>query len=782
MASTAGYAQKCAYTISGHVLDRLYKQPLSEVLVYIADDTARAGMDTGLLAHRHILAYQGTRTDTSGYFSLGEVCAGRYIISYEAPGYKTVSFVIDIPGNKSLDISLSADSHALNEIIVNGQKELVKDLHTVTAIELKGTALLETRGQSLGESLKSLPGLNSIQTGPSLSKPVIHGLHSNRVLILNNGVRQEGQQWGSEHAPEIDPFVSEDITVIKGAASIRYGSDAIAGVVLLDPPAMLQIPGLRGDVYLVGASNGRMGTFSADLEGMIGKGFLSRLTWRVQGTLKGAGNFSTADYYLVNTGMQEKDFSVSAAYKVKGWESNLFFSSYSTKIGIYAGSHVGNINDLYAAFTRARPLTPDSFYYRIDRSYQTVNHNILKISEIKQFEGTSRIEANFSYQADLRNEYDIDRPYSTNPAVLNAPQISFRLNTIMADFIYVKDQGQGFSSSLGVVGSTQGNRYQGLRYLIPNFRNYGGGAFAIEKWQRDRLVLESGLRYDYKWFQVYREDLSALKIFTSTYYYKNPTATIGATYRFNPSFHANINFGTAWRAPSINELFIEGIHLSAASYEIGDSSLRSERSYNTSLSLNYHTRLFDVIADLYDNEINHFIFASPTLQPVTLITGTYPSFKYVQTDASLHGIDLSGQLNVLRSVSIYSKSSIVRGWNKNIDDWLIFMPADRFQNGVSLHADSIGKHIKAPHISFENLTVLRQTRVPPKSDYVAPPSGYSIFNANIGCSIPHGKQALSLDIGIQNFTNVAYRDYLNRFRYYADDLGVNFIIRAKFSF
>ena len=110
------------------------------------------------------------------------------------------------------------------------------------------------------------------------------------------------------------------------------------------------------------------------------------------------------------------------------------------------------------------------------------------------------------------------------------------------------------------------------------------------------------------------------------------------------------------------------------------------------------------------------------------------------------------------------------------------MPADRFQNGLSYHINSIGKHIKSPYITVENVTVLRQTRVPPSSDYVAPPPGYSLFNANIGCTIPCGRQSLNLDFGVQNFTNVAYRDYLNRFRYYADDLGINFIIRAKFSF
>jgi iron complex outermembrane receptor protein len=752
----------CTFSVSGKVYDKS-GQPVPGAIVRLFPDST------------------GTAADAYGAYLFTGVCAGQHIIACDETGYNGQRFSVNIRDSiTTQDFHLAADVGLLHEVVVAAQRH--NEIATATRQDISGLQLLQTRGSTLGESLKSITGLNSIQTGPSLSKPVIHGLHSNRVLILNNGVRQEGQQWGSEHAPEVDPFVAENITVIKGAASIRYGSDAIAGVVLLDAPPLPSQPGIRGDIYSVGASNGRMGTFSATLEGMAGKGLLKGLGWRVQGTLKRAGNFRTADYYLANTGLAEGDLSAAARYEFKGWDTRLFLSSYNTKIGIFAGSHVGNVADLNAAFVRSRPLTPDSFYYGIGRSYQTVNHQLVRLTEVKRINERNRIEANVTYQTDLRNEYDIDVPYSTNPDVFNAPQISFRLNTTTADFTYIAQQGTGFSGTFGVMGSTQSNVFKGLRYLVPNFRNYGGGAFAIEKWQHNRLLLEAGLRYDYEWLQVYLLNNNTLQTYHSTYTYQNPTATAGATYRFNNALHANLNFGTAWRAPSINELYIRGIHLSAASYEIGDSSLQSERSYNTSLSVHYHRSPLELTVDLYDNEINNFIYAQPTLKPVTLVTGTYPAFQYVQTDARLRGADINAQLQVLRHFTLSSKTSIVRGWNKSLNDWLIFMPADRFQNGIAYSLDSIGHRIRSPYISLENVLVPTQSRVPPNSDYVAPPAGYSIFNANVGCAIPLGSHLLHTDFGVQNLTNVTYRDYLNRFRYYADDLGINFILRLKLSF
>src|SRR5690606_17610964 len=193
--------------------------------------------------------------------------------------------------------------------------------------------LNQSRGKSLGESLKSIAGVTSLNTGNNVSKPVIHGLHSDRVLVLNNGIRQEGQQWGSEHAPEIDPFIAKNISVIKGAESIRYGANAIAGVVLVEPHQLRDSAGINGELNTVGASNGKSGVASAMLEGNIGK--LKGLSWRLQGTTKQSGNIHTPDYFMKNTGVKEQNFSWALGFNQPKYGLKLFYSQFNSDIGIF---------------------------------------------------------------------------------------------------------------------------------------------------------------------------------------------------------------------------------------------------------------------------------------------------------------------------------------------------------------------------------------------------------------------------------------------------------------
>ncbi|HEY0271623.1 MAG TPA: TonB-dependent receptor [Chitinophaga sp.] len=668
---------------------------------------------------------------------------------------------------------------ALREVIIQGAAPAPKPIATATQEDIKGVQLFQTRGNSLGESLKSIPGLNSIQTGPSISKPVIHGLHSNRVLILNNGVRQEGQQWGSEHAPEIDPFTADHISVIEGAASIRYGSDAVAGVVLLEPKALPDTL-LGGTLDLVGASNGRMGAVSAMLEG-AGRHALEGLQWRVQGTLKKAGNFKTAHYFMENTGLTEGDYSGTLAYHRKQYGLSVYYSAYNTKLGIFSGSHVGNLQDLDSAFARPRPITPSYFSYKIGRSYQQIHHDLLKANGYYDFKNGGKFEVIFARQKDLRQEYDIDYPYSDDPAVLNAPQISFQIITHTADLLYHFPAMGRFNTLVGISGSTQGNVFSGQRYLVPNFRNYGGGAYAIEKYTQGKLTLEAGLRYDYRWLRVYRRDETNLYLYQNTHTYANVTATGGATYHFSERFSLNANVGTAWRAPSVNELYINGIHLSAASYEKGDSTLQSEHSINSTLSARYTGPKLFAQLNLYDNEINNYIYAKPLLQDIHIISGTYPLFQYTQQNVRLRGFDAEVDYDFLRHFTLVSKTSIVRGFNKTIHDYLIFMPADRFDNQLKYAFTGSSTWLK-PYLSLQYVYVAKQTRVPPNSDYVPPPAAYGLWNTSLGSDIALGKRVLRADLTVNNLTNVAYRDYLNRFRYYTDDLGRSVVLRLSTSF
>ncbi len=768
MIAIASNAQPpCAINLSGTVQDGTQKLPGAAVFIKGTDSTS--GADTAVIA------------DANGFFSIRNLCAGRYHVRISYVEHDTLQQILLIQQDTAIAFALYKKSNQLANVTVTTNAAQRRDqISTLANTDIKGEQLFQTRGATLGESLKGIAGLNSVQTGPSISKPVIHGLHSNRVLILNNGVRQEGQQWGAEHAPEIDPFIASKITVIKGAASVRYGSDALVGVVLLEPQPLAPKKLLEGEVNIVGATNGKMGVASAMLQGKFGKKS-EGLSWRAQGTVKRAGNFRAADYYLENTGLSEGDFSLSTSYQRKYYGIDIYYSEFHNKIGIFSGSHVGNVKDLDSAFARKVPITPSYFTYKIDRTYQNVTHDLLKADAHYNFTNGAKIEAVFASQKNLRQEYDIDYPYSTDPAVLNAPQISFQIKTQTLDLIYGQAHKNNFEGSFGINSETQGNVFKGIRYLVPNFRNYSAGIFGIEKWTKNNLTFEAGARYDYRWLRSYFLNNNSLQTYSNTTQYNNATATVGASYRFSNQFSINGNIGSAWRAPSISELYINGIHLSAASYERGDSTLKSERSYNFTLSGKYESDKLGGEIVLYDNIINNFIYAKPSLQPITLISGTYPYFKYTQANVDLKGADVDITYKPVKQLSVESKTSLLWAWNKTEKDYLIFMPANRFDNTLKYTAEKI-MGVTNAYISLQNISVAKQNRVPPNSDYVPPPAGYSLFNANIGFTKMFGKKALNIDLGAYNLTNVSYRDYLNRFRYYTDDLGLNIVLKTQFSF
>jgi len=752
--------QSCNYKITGTVTDA-QRHAVPGAVIRIEADSSK-----------------GDVTDTGGVFTVRNVCAGHNVLTCHADGFTTAVAHIDVSNDSRIEFTLSADKNQLHEVVVNGVR--MQDLHTVAHTELKGLQLLQSRGKSLGEALKQLPGLNAIQNGPTIAKPVIHGLHSNRVLILNNGIRQEGQQWGSEHAPEIDPFVANRVSVVKGAASVRYGADAIGGVVLLDPDPLPSKKGVAGDVYAIGQTNGQMGTTSATLQGKVGEK-PGGLGWRVQGTLKRAGNFRTPDYYLKNTGLAEEDGSATLGYKKNGFEVSAYYSVYHTKNGIFEGSHAGNIADLMAALTRDKPATQSYFSYDIARSYQEIYHDLAKVSASYRFANEGKLEFNGARQKDLRDEYDISLPYTLSEELKRKPQVSFQLKTHSGELVYTQPTRNRFSGNIGLAGNTQGNVFRGIRYLIPNFRTYTGGAFAIERYSLEKVTFEAGARYDYRWQRVYQRDPVTLRTYNTTLTFSNATATGGIIYHPVARLTLTGNVGTAWRAPSVNELYIHGVHFSDATYQDGDSTLKSERAVNSGITAAWAGKKLRGEVDVYYNHIGNYIYETPQSQPVTLLSGTFPAFRFTQDNVGIHGLDASVQYDVVKHVTLQSRATLVRGYNYTAKDWLIYMPADRYENGITFNLHELG-FMDEPYVSVENVTVLTQTRVPPGLDFAAPPKGYSLLNASAGFAAHTGRHKWQFDFTAANITNTRYRDYLDKFRYYADNIGINFIVKCKYSF
>ena len=660
------------------------------------------------------------------------------------------------------------------EVIVIGKKEQRREIVSLPQTEIIGKELDRTRGASLGEALKNIPGVYTLQSGPSIFKPVIHGLHSNRILIINNGVRQEGQQWGSEHAPEIDPFVATKLSVIKGPASIRYGSDAIGGVILVEPAPLPTAVGVDGEVNLVGASNSKMGVSSGIVQGAFGKK-LTGLSWRTQSTFRRAGNSETPHYYLENTGFKEIDFSETVSYVKKNYGVELYYSEFNTKLGIFSGTHAETLPDLIAAINRPRPITPSYFSYKIDRPYQQVKHEFFKVGAFLKLKNDNRIELQFARQHNVRSEYDyLPLTGQTNP------ELYLSLVTHSLDLTYKHKIKKNISGTVGFNGISQGNvrKYQ---LLIPNFRNYGAGIFMIEKWTKNRLTIEAGIRYDYRWLRAYMLDNTTAKEITPTFQFKNFTETVGALYHLTEIISWSINAGTAWRAPTVNELLSNGVHQSAVSYEIGNANLKSERAYNFSTSINYQGKKISGEIGFYNNSINGYIYLKPDLTFIHTIRGAYPAYTYTQVKAIFRGVDFSATCKISNSFSITSKLSLLFARNTTILDYLILVPANRLENILKYALGDKGK-LKQACVSISTLFVAKQTRVPANSDYASPPVGYTLLNADLWFSILVKQQHISISMSATNILNVAYRDYMDRFRYFNDEPGRNFTLRLKIPF
>ncbi|HEU4718363.1 MAG TPA: TonB-dependent receptor, partial [Bacteroidia bacterium] len=480
--------QNCDAVFSGKIMCSLHHEPVGFAVVYLSDIN------------------RGATASDSGYFRIEGICPGDHHVRISFVGFITIDTSLYIPQQKQVvfDMLPSGD---LKVFDVRDHKIKNQDVVSLQRNDLAGKDIEQTRGLTLAESLKSITGMNSIQTGPSISKPMIHGMYGNRVLIMNNGIRMEGQNWGADHAPEIDPFVAAKLSVIKGAASIRYGPDAIAGVVLVEPKAMPAARCLRGDINLVGASNGRSGATSGMMEGAFGKKFTG-LSWRVQGTMRQAGSFSTPHYYLTNTALKENDYSGSLVYSHANFGAKVFYSSFNSTIGIYSGSHVGNLSDLLFLFNSPQPVVPSVFSYDIKRGYQVVHHNTIKAEGFIDLKKAGKLTYTFARQENKRSEFSEDVSYNQSIVDQNIPDSYFQLITHTSDLIWEHKPVHHITGSIGLSYITQGNVYKGLdfRALLPNYRNYGGGAFALEKWNSEKLTLEAGIRFDYLWMRTYTED------------------------------------------------------------------------------------------------------------------------------------------------------------------------------------------------------------------------------------------------------------------------------------
>jgi iron complex outermembrane receptor protein len=753
----SGFSQTtnpCSYVLSGRIIDLDDGKELDGTFVILKE------------------SQQTQITNAHGAFKFPGLCAGIHELVVQHVGCRDTVISIDLKKDQKLTIKLPHSAVELDEIdVMDKQPDMVK---SQTVNDIKDKELDQTRGQSLGESLKLISGVTTLNTGSTISKPMIHGMQGYRILILNNGIRQEGQQWGNEHAPEIDPFIAQKLSVIKGANAVRYGSDAMAGVILVEPNDLPDTAAVTGEVNLVGMSNGQAGVASGILQGYFDR--LKGLSWRVQGTYKKGGNIQTPTYYLKNTGVEEMNYSYTLGYHRKNIGVEAYYSQFNTKVGIFTGAHIGNLTDLKAAFNSAKPQDSlASFSYDIGRPYQDVSHELAKAKVHIHLAPRWLMNVQYAYQYNIRKEFDKTPPRSTGYVDPNKPDLDYRITSQTAELVLEHLNIKSFRGQFGGSYMNQKNVYLG-RFFIPNFLNNTFGAFATERYVRQHIELEAGIRYDQKNLRSYYYIGNALQ--SPELNFHNISWNVGSIIKPKENLNIFINAGSAWRAPAPNELYSNGLHQGLGSIERGNASLKTEQVYNITATGLYQTPRYTLEITAYHNQFSNFIYLNPGTQPELTIKGAYPVFNYMQADARISGIDGKASAEFFKHAQLTAKAMILRAWNYSISDYLVYMPSDRYSLDAKAFTD-LSKSVREAYVQIGYQYITKQWRVPDSTDFAPPPKAYGLLSAEIGASFRFGKQRLNISLAATNLLNAQYRDYLDRFRYFANSQGRNFTVRIK---
>jgi iron complex outermembrane receptor protein len=748
----------------------------------------------------------GQMSDATGKFLFKGLCAGDYVVKVQILGYEELSITLRIAGNINRAIHLKEVATQLDEVVIHHDAEHTESATNFT--ELDERKLSERAGKSLGEVMRDMTGVNSIQSGPGIFKPVIHGVHSQRILILNHGIRQEGQQWGAEHAPEIDPFVASNVVVVKDASAIKYGPDALGGTIIVNPAELPEEGGITGTLHTILQSNGGSGTLSGTIEGGIGG--RSGWGWRVQGTAKGAGDYHAAKYALTNTGVREGNFSLATGYHAEKAGFDVFFSRFQSELGILKGTAISNLDDLSNAMQREEPLYTSSFSYAIAAPRQTVSHNLLKLTGHHQTaKGEWRVK--YGLQQNNRKEYDLRMG-----DLENIPAMNLRLTTHTLDAEWETLHTGPATHTFGVNLMSQNNvNIPGTQRIpfIPNFFTFNSGAFGFTKIALDSWTVDVGARYDFRYYNVKGYD------FRNTYYetsfhFNNVSAMLGATRQLRDKQSLRVSVSSAWRPPHVAELFSLGTHQSAAAIEYGlllnDSTneimdldqvkFRTEQAVKSVVTYQIDWRKWSFLVSPFANYIFHYTYLRPT--GVTQNSrGTYPYFRYTQTDALFAGADLSVVLQATHHLKVTGNASLLWASDVSNHDYLVYVPPNRFDLGVryekpvlvfgkNFYAETkvrlVAEQNRAPRVvTIQEIqeSILSGSNPfandPSNFDYMAPPDAYMLWNLAVGWTLGGGKSQYDFRLASENTLNSAYREYTNRFRYYSDDMGRNIILSVK---
>lgn len=741
-------------------------------------------------------------SDPSGYYQVSGLPSGsqRVIISYI--GYKTIDTILPINRNFVFDVTLQEQTAVLQEVIVVGESHEKRQKKSTSAnIEIADKNFIRKNlGGSLMQSLEKLGGISTIAIGSGQAKPVIRGLSFNRVVVAENGVKHEGQQWGSDHGLEIDQYAVDNVKIIKGSLSLTYGSDAIGGVIEIEKAKAPEKNTLGGAVDITGKTNNNLYGSSFNLYGRKDKLFFdARISGIDYADYKVPVDFVKIYSYnaplyknrLRNTAGNELNLHFTTGVITDSFSSTFYISNLKTKSGLFANAHglePRNVDTvLHDASSRdiQNPSQEVNHFKIINRTKFTFSNHKLEFElgyqnnfreEFSDYIGHGFMPPN--YPADLAIPKNLERGFSKNVYSANVKEL-FTINN--------------HDIAVGLTTEHQNNNTSGWGFIIPEYKQFTGGAFAYDKITvNSKLLLHLGLRYDYGKIETDNYfDWFASPAENGTKYLQRAVALnrsfssmswgVGINYNLENLF-LRANAGKSFRMPIAKELASNGVNYHQFSYEKGNANLSAEKSYQLDLGATYDKNNFTVDVSPFLNYFPNYIYLNPTPNYDYAYGAGNQIYNYTESEVLRYGGELKVDYAFSENYSAgiiaeYVYSEQLSGAKKGYT--LPFSPP-----ASVLFNFTYSKNISK---TFSNAFAALDYKIVGEQNNIVPPEnktdGYQLVNLSLGTDIKWNKQIINLNFQVQNLLDSKNFNHTSFYRIIGvPEPGRNFILSLKMPF
>ena len=709
---------------------------------------------------------KGTMTDVDGNFTIKNLPKGKYKLVVSSIGYATFTREVNLP-IEDLEILLNPSAIEMEEVIVSTPFHQLQS-ENVMKVERESLSELNKKGAiNLSDGITQIAGVESLTTGVGIGKPVIRGLSSNRVLVYTQGIRLENQQYGDEHGLGISSKGIGSVEVIKGPASLLYGSDAIGGVLYLNPESYAESSSTQAELESNYFSNTRGYQFSG-----MAKTSGEKLKFLARGSYAAHSDYETGeDSRVTNTRFNEEDLKAGIGFQDNRYKADLRYNFNRSEIGIP--------EEIGVQSTDKEPLLP----------YQKIDNHVLSLDNRFYFENSS-IDFKIGFQFNDRQEYEDEHDHEGEHEEGETeeeheehegheegePALEMHLETLNYNFKYNLPKLGNFETIVGVQGMFQTNENFGEEILIPDSETVDFGIFATTHYHLEQWDFQGGLRFDNRNLESQAftaEDGDIVDAIDRNF--NSINGAIGAKYHIDQKFIARLNLASGFRAPNLSELTSNGAHHGTNRYEIGNPDLKNEQNFQVDLSLEYRNQHFEAFINAFNNSVSDYIFISPTGEMIE----NDPVFEYSQANANLYGGEVGFHLHPhpLDWLHLESSFETVTGKLEN-DDYLPLMPANSITNTFRVEFDK-GVHLSNKY-AFVRLKNFFDQNNPGNFETKTP--GYGLLGAGFGATLELEKAMIDLSLSGTNLLNKTYISHLSRLK--TDgiyNIGRNLMISAIIS-